>query len=195
MGIFDKLKKRLSSDAGELEALPEIGASDDSALPPPLPTLPPPLPTQSQIVGTDSLCTVQPKRIADYFVIDMASITPADNDETIILDQRELGVFDYVKPHYDKDSNLANIEFRSLAKRFSPELIDFIKVCTETFGLTSFGEGEITARDEKLLLMGRFSRMWHNVWIDCGPDEENGGLTALRLTIFNPESTLDTVNS
>lgn len=125
------------------------------------------------------------RTIADYFNADILNLISEDYQERVTLPVPEMGVFPFVDTHYN-DGSVSSVEFISLSKRFTPELIEFINDCSSTFGLTKTNEGNVTPQDEALLLRGRFSRLWKDVWLECGPDENNGGLTALRLTIFNP---------
>lgn len=130
------------------------------------------------------------RTIADFFHTDILGINPKDCDGRVLLsdEQLELGNFNYIEVH-TKNDEVCSIEFISLYKTFSPEVIEFINRCANTFGPTATGEKGITPNDHILLYKGVFSRLWKKVWVECGPDKEHDGLTALRVTIFSPAST------
>lgn len=160
MGIFDFFKK----DKVVSKRLPQV-------------LTPPPCP---------QLCEVRDKvSIADYFNFDILNICSEDYPERVTLAKSELGMFPYVDVHY-KNGQVNYIEFISHSKKFTPEIAELISRCAITFGATKSGETSLTQRDNMLLERGLFSRMWTPIWFDCGPDYENGGITAIRLTIFNP---------
>lgn len=123
--------------------------------------------------------------IADFFNIDIHQINPDEYSQRIVLSEPELEMFPYVEVNA-KDGIVNSIEFISHSKIFSSELRKLINRCAKTFGPTKSGESTLTAQDSVLLQRGMFSRMWPTIWFDCGPDDENGGLTAIRVTIFNP---------
>lgn len=131
---------------------------------------------------------VAKKRIADFFNTDILNLKREDYLERVTLNRPELGIFYYVDGHCNGDE-FSTIEFVSLSKKFSPELIEFINACAKTFGPTKNGEAEVGPRDHILLQKGLFSRLWKHIWIECGSDEDNGGLTAIRISIFSPIET------
>lgn len=143
------------------------------------------------ILNQEAVTGDERKLLRNFFKVDITTIRPNENGEPLILDNPELGCFDYVNFYLNPDGSVHNIEFISLSKNFSKELIEFINICAKKFGPTKSGETIITARDYKLLSMGMFSRLWDNVWFDVSPDEETG-LRALRLTIFNVKETANT---
>lgn len=133
-------------------------------------------------------CDVNEKQsIADYFNFDILHISPKEYNERIVLTTAELGMFPYVEIH-SKEGHISSIEFISHSKRFTPEIAEFIKRCAATFGATKSGETILTQRDNTLLERGLFSRMWTPIWFECGPDDDNGGIPAIRVTIFNPST-------
>lgn len=168
MGFFDKFKKKGYLQQSSRNTSREAAGSD-SFLPHPIPSEP------------------KTKRLADYFKMDIVNMNPNDSLDDTILKSCELGRFLHLYVSC-KDDSINNIMFTSHTLSFSPELIEFINHCAKTFGPTSCGEGNVTARDTILLRKGIFSRMWKKVWVECGPDEKTG-ITVLRLTIFDPKNT------
>lgn len=142
----------------------------------PQPTTPPTY-QQADVIAKQS--------IADYFSFDIIHLSPDDYPERTILTTKELGMFPYVEVH-SKEGRVTSVEFISHSKRFTPQVAEFINRCAATFGPTKAGESTLTQKDSILLQRGLFSRMWPAIWFECGPDEENGGITAVRITIFNP---------
>jgi hypothetical protein len=128
----------------------------------------------------------KPKQLKDFFKVDIVNLLSSE-DDTIALsvDAMELGCFHSIKIETLKDGS-HNIEMTSLSKLFTPEMYKFVASCTSAFGPTKLGEGNLTSKDVILLSKGLFSRMWKPLWLDMGRDEDTG-LMALRLTIFNVE--------
>lgn len=126
--------------------------------------------------------------IADFFNTDILHLNHNDYKDRVVLDVPEMGMFYFVDARYVNGS-LSNITFLSFSKILSPELINFVEKCANTFGPTQLGETSITSRDYFLLEKGLFSRMWKDLWVDCGPDDDNARMMAIRLTIFSPEKT------
>lgn len=128
------------------------------------------------------------KTIADFFNTNILLITPQEDTHRITLSSPEFGLFNYVDVHI-VNSKVNNLEFISHSLKLSPGLVEFINTCASVFGPTATGESQITHKDYLLLQKGLFSRLWRNVWLECGPDERNNGVLALRLTIFSPDTT------
>lgn len=77
-----------------------------------------------------------------------------------------------------------NISFWSHTQEITPDICDFVQLCTKLFGETKQGEGEIVQKDYKLAKLGIFSRMWDRVWIDMETDEYD--TQVMVITLFNP---------
>jgi hypothetical protein len=159
MGLFDIFKKK-------------------EVLPPP-----PPVPQPTQTLKVEE---TKSKHLKDFFKVDIVNLLSSE-DDTIALsvEAMELGCFHSIKIKTLNDGS-HNIEMTSLSKLFTPEMYKFVASCTSAFGPTKSGEGNLTSRDVILLSKGLFSRMWKPLWLDMGRDEDSG-LMALRLTIFNVE--------
>jgi hypothetical protein len=144
--------------------------------PPPVPTpTPPPPPIEKK-----------PTLLKDFFKVDIVNLLSSEDDTIIVSeDDKELGCFRTIRTWTLSDGS-HNLEMTSFTKRFSPEMYEFVAACTSTFGKTKLGEGNITSKDVTFLIKGLFSRLWKPLWLDMGRDEDTG-LTALRLTIFNVE--------
>ncbi len=152
----------------------------------PMPQWYPPQQTHPQQMCPPQQMNVKIKSsIADYFNLDILHICPDEYTERVTLPVSELEMFPYVEVH-SNGGTVNSVEFISHSKKFNSELTELINRCATTFGPTKSGESVLTQRDSFLLQRGRFSRMWPKIWFECGPDEENGGLTALRITIFSP---------
>ena len=164
MGIFNFLKKK---EEPEEQIISQTQEQDQETQP------------QQQAEVKTKNC------IADFFNFDICHISPDDFPERVVLKKLELGMFPYVEV-YSKEGKVNSVEFISHSKKFSPELTEFINRCAKTFGPTKGGESMLTQQDEFFLVRGIFSRLWHPIWLECGPDDENGGITSLRVTIFNP---------
>ncbi|GEM_PF-1038902 len=104
----------------------------------------------------------------------------------LVLDRPELGIFDKLEIN-GFDNNSHNLIFKSNKNVLSKELREFIKFCTNKFGLDSSKEGEITNKDLNYIRQGIFSRMWteNKVWID---NNSNGEML---LTLFSVEMRQD----
>lgn len=98
----------------------------------------------------------------------------------LVLDRPELGIFDKLEIN-GFDNNSHNLIFKSNKNVLSKELREFIKFCTNKFGLDSSKEGEITNKDLNYIRQGIFSRMWtkNNVWVD------NNSNRKILLTLFS----------
>lgn len=184
MGFFDIFRKKKVEEVEENEfSVPEI--------PPCVPTAITGEKEDQHESGTPkSSLEVVPHRkrlLKDFFEIDILSLKPNEGETRIVLEEPLMGMFYYVEFHYISDGTI-NMEFLSLSKRFSKEVIDFVESCANTFGPTKQGETVITQRDHQFLLRGVFSRMWNKIWLECSTDSDSG-LKALCLTIFNVEET------
>lgn len=160
MGIFDIFKKKHNNTVPPPPPIPAINT---------IPPIPEPQKTS--------------KALKDFFKVDIVNLRPDDGESRIVLENPELGIFNYVDFNFPNDGTV-NIQFLSLHKRFSPELIEFINSCAKTFGPTKQGDTVITEKDKMLLLQGVFSRLWDKVWIDVTTDPGTG-LKAIDITIFN----------
>lgn len=172
MGLFNLLfSKKHNDDAPVNESVSEVSSK----------------PMESPT--GDRLSANVKQTIADFFKTDILNLSENDYRERVILNEAdyELGMFHYVDVSF-RNGKVNNITFSSLFKHSTPEFREFIDRCALTFGPTKSGESQLTANDLILIMRGRFSRLWKNLWIDCGPDEEDG-LTAIRITIFSPETT------
>lgn len=150
-------------------------------------------PAMTKVAGVivSSRTTLSEKRcVQDFINFDFSKIKEDDYIDRIVLDNPILGAFNYIDVHTFDNGVACNVDLISHSKKITPELRQFIAFCAKEFGPTKNGEAEITPMDERLLMMGRFSRLWHDVWVDCGPDMENGGIQALRLTLFNVQKLL-----
>lgn len=175
MNIFDFFKKKRVevTPEEEYEHQPQKAT---------IPTPPPmPEPAKSEIL------------LSDLIPYDFSTITENDYNGRIFLSNKLFGMFPYLDVEKFSEGKPYNVSFISLSKSFTPELRQFVDRCVATFGPTKFGEANITPTDERHLMIGRFSRMWSGVWLECGPDDENGGLTAIRLTLFDIDQTLNTI--
>lgn len=132
----------------------------------------------------------QKKSFKDFIDYDFSSIKEDAYSERIILDTPIFGSFYYIEVCRFDNGTASNVELISHSKKFTPELREFIAFCADEFGPTKAGETSVTPTDEKLLMLGRFSRMWPNLWLECGPDMENGGITALRITLYDVQNKL-----
>lgn len=169
MGLLDLFKKKESS------VIPTPMPAPPTP-PPPVPTTTPPPPP----------IVKKPTLLKDFFKIDIVNMLSSEDDTIIVSeDDKELGCFRTFKIHTLSDGT-HNLEMTSFTKKFSPEMYEFVAACTSTFGKTTSGEGNLTSRDVTFLIKGVFSRLWKPLWLDMGKDEDSG-LTALRLTIFNVE--------
>ncbi len=175
MGIFDFFGKKKSTEAQPNDKHPHANHSF--------------APTSSQ-----KTLETKPKRtLGEIINYDFASLRENEYDGRIVLDNELFGFFHYLDVVKFVDGKPYNVTFTSLYKRFNVHIKEFINNCVATFGKTRYGEGLLTPLDEKMLLIGRFSRLWDNVWFECGPDSESNELTALRFTVFNIDSTLNTI--
>lgn len=160
----------------------------------PIGQVPPPLP-ESAIPVVEA---VEVKRaIEEYFSIDIHNLRqffdPNGADfierngrkcryKSVRLDN-DMGIFHKAEIiGFEHDSY--NISFWSHTQEITPEICDFVQLCTKLFGETKQGEGEIVQKDYKLAKLGIFSRMWDRVWIDMETDEYD--TQVMVITLFNP---------
>lgn len=136
--------------------------------------------------------------ISDFFKIDINNIFKYDpvylhteinvcgsevKHYRLYLKEIELGLFGGIEI-IETGENEYNIVFEGVNNTLTKELKEFIKFCSDKFGVDSNGYGEIHSLDYTYIDKNLFSRMWDDVWIDNNSSEN------ISMTLFAlPKST------
>lgn len=134
------------------------------------------------LFGNLEECKEEPKTktVKDFFNIDIKNIMSYNpsfshsstnaigreiNHYNLYLDKLELGIFNEIDI-LEVAENEYNLTFKSLYNEITPELTEFIKFYTDTYGLDTNGEGYINQKDLYYVERHLFSRFWNSLTID-----------------------------
>ena len=143
---------------------------------------PPPLPIESipevEVVEVkqtiEEFFSIDIHRLGRYFDPNGADFIERNGKKIRYKNVRlnnDMGIF-YKAEIIGFEGGSYNISFWSQTNEITPEICDFVQLCTKVFGTTKNGEGDVVQQDYNHAKCGLFSRMWDRVWVDMETDEK-----------------------